>query len=1305
MPTDAPGSGRLGEFVSPAVLKSPHLTSPLSAWNEHVPFAGWIAEVLRPKTLVELGTHAGVSYFAFCEALLQTGADSRCYAVDHWKGDRHAGEYGEEVFAEVSRLNQDRYSTFSTLLRKSFDEALDDFAPGSVDLLHIDGLHTYEAVKHDFEAWLPKMSNVGVVLLHDTAEHKTDFGVYRLLEELRHTYPTFEFQHGHGLGIIAVGSVVPEPIHKLITLGDGDPNAAQMVRDLYRRLGRRLELEIELEKRQQAASELAARRRQLETVVKRLEAEKEELRAAVETAKAEVGGSRREVTNLRSSLESQSRELVGLRESLEAHRQVSQDLQTEVGAARRRIVDLETSTSWRVTKPVRWVGDLGRSLARRLRKGPSAARPAATTINRLYEDFDTRLDRATRKQIKDHLQANPALNDALVSVIMPTFNRGDIVGAAIASVIAQTHSNWELLIVDDGSTDDTASIVAGFADDPRIKYFARPRSGVGAARNHGLQAAVGEIISYLDSDNEWDPEFLSLMVAGLHLHGAEIGYSATRLIEDGAVAGYRGDVFDFEECLAANYIDINSFCHRKSISESVRFEPQIRRTNDWDFILAITHLRQVVYLPFVGAHYTQSGRTDQITAREPYLFRRLVEERHRARHEGRVKTLETFDQVLDRTPLTFAIRTAGPRDVRHLWGDHHFGVGLAQAFERLGHTAKVYYLGEGVPERTDVVMVLRGLAYYTPQPDSVNVIWNISHPDQVEFKEFDSFDIAFVASESYQRMLSHTTVRAVGSLLQATDRGRFFPHSGVERNGSLLFVGNSRKVERPSVRHAIDAGLPLVIHGSGWEGIVPKTAVRSAYLPNEEASRAYAEASAVLNDHWESMRDYGFISNRVFDALASGATVISDSFPELERVLGDRVETFTTNTDFIEVAQRALADRQINGADAALEIIEEHSLDARAASILDAVRAYLGRTNKASSQSEPSAPLPSRRRSTTTRIGVLPQVPAPGRMTSSAYVRLIQPLTSDLHRDVELTVIDPEHLDDIGGMEYVVASRTAMTDIEQAESLLRVTDGGARLAVDLDDGFHLMDDSHPQFEMYRELIPPLTLLMDEAEQLWCSTEALRDSLSLSHQAKATVLANTLDPRLWRRYRHRGRSPREPQPLELLYMGSTTHGPDLDLLLPALEQMYAELPGCFRLTVIGVAPSIPDYSWIQRLTPKNGSAYPHFATWLRTIAGDFDLAMAPLADSKFNRLKSDLKLMEYTALGLPILASPMGPYQLQDSAVLCEGVDEWYKSIHLMVTDQRALDERRIHAAHSEAVIWEERRSSIAGETILRLVST
>src|SRR6266478_4137970 len=95
-----------------------------SAWYGHVPFAHWIVGALSPHTLVELGTHNGVSYSAFCEAVVRNGLDTRCFAVDTWLGDDQAGYFGEEVYWDLRRFHDERYSAFSELLRCAFDEAL-----------------------------------------------------------------------------------------------------------------------------------------------------------------------------------------------------------------------------------------------------------------------------------------------------------------------------------------------------------------------------------------------------------------------------------------------------------------------------------------------------------------------------------------------------------------------------------------------------------------------------------------------------------------------------------------------------------------------------------------------------------------------------------------------------------------------------------------------------------------------------------------------------------------------------------------------------------------------------------------------------------------------------------------------------------------------------------------------------------------------------------------------------------------------------------------------------------------------------
>jgi SAM-dependent methyltransferase len=122
--------------------------------------------------------------------------------VDSWHGDSHTGEYGEEVWEEVDRYNRRWYGAFSHLLRTYFDEARLGFSDESIDLLHIDGLHTYAAVKHDWEAWFPRVAPGGVVLLHDIAARSRDFGVWKLWDELSPNYESFAFHHYHGLGVI-----------------------------------------------------------------------------------------------------------------------------------------------------------------------------------------------------------------------------------------------------------------------------------------------------------------------------------------------------------------------------------------------------------------------------------------------------------------------------------------------------------------------------------------------------------------------------------------------------------------------------------------------------------------------------------------------------------------------------------------------------------------------------------------------------------------------------------------------------------------------------------------------------------------------------------------------------------------------------------------------------------------------------------------------------------------------------------------------------------------------------------------------
>ncbi len=174
-----------------------------STWVDHLPFAYDIIESVRPKLLVELGAYNGLSFFAFCQSMLENNVDGVAYAIDCWEGDKHTDSYDDSIYKGVQEHAREHYRGFTYLLKMFFSEALQHFQEDSIDLLHIDGLHTYDAVKEDFTTWYPKVKPGGLVLFHDVMAKIKDFGAWKYFEELEEEHDeTFKFYHGFGLGVL-----------------------------------------------------------------------------------------------------------------------------------------------------------------------------------------------------------------------------------------------------------------------------------------------------------------------------------------------------------------------------------------------------------------------------------------------------------------------------------------------------------------------------------------------------------------------------------------------------------------------------------------------------------------------------------------------------------------------------------------------------------------------------------------------------------------------------------------------------------------------------------------------------------------------------------------------------------------------------------------------------------------------------------------------------------------------------------------------------------------------------------------------
>lgn len=209
-----------------------------SAWAGHVPFAMYLISAFKPGVFVELGVDRGTSYSAFCQAVKELQLNTKCFGIDTWRGDEHAGSRTDAVLERLRKHHDPLYGGFSSLVQSTFDGALSRFDDGSVDLLHIDGFHSYDAVRHDFETWRPKMSNRGIVLFHDSAVSEGEFGVKKYWNEVTRDMPSFEFFHSHGLGVLGVGQDLDPEMQLLF---EARADEAAKIRLFFEQVGNRIE--------------------------------------------------------------------------------------------------------------------------------------------------------------------------------------------------------------------------------------------------------------------------------------------------------------------------------------------------------------------------------------------------------------------------------------------------------------------------------------------------------------------------------------------------------------------------------------------------------------------------------------------------------------------------------------------------------------------------------------------------------------------------------------------------------------------------------------------------------------------------------------------------------------------------------------------------------------------------------------------------------------------------------------------------------------------------------------------------------
>jgi len=526
------------------------------AWHGHIPFARWLLTQAVPRRLVELGVHKGDSYCTFCETIARHGLPTKAWGVDSWEGDSHAGHYGESVYQTLKAYHDPRYGGFSTLVRSLFTDAARDVADGSVDLCHIDGLHTYEAVREDFDTWLPKMSPAGVMLFHDIAERQTDFGVWRLWQEVTERYPAFTFTHSSGLGVLAVGKAPAAAVRWLTGLPEDE---AAQVRDFFQAMGdglqqtlaiRRLEDQIVgLETRVQSQAETHHR---LQVA---LNVSVERLSEAVREAYEDIGPY---VRSLEADLERREAE--------------SREVQDKLNA-------VLSTRSWKMTAPMRVlmsgrIGPYGKALIlRTLHRLPGGSRLLEMRARLMQQAREVIAKRtgpdleaakvAFRARTDADLRALlegtgrvclPASARPRVSVVLVLWNQAAFTLACLRGLASEHDVPIEVVIVDNASTDETGALLDR-VDGARV---IRNTDNVGflKAVNQAVPETIGEHVLLLNNDAVMRPGSLLAAVRALESDtsvgavGGRIVLPNGRLQEAGSIIWRDGSCLGYARDLA-----------------------------------------------------------------------------------------------------------------------------------------------------------------------------------------------------------------------------------------------------------------------------------------------------------------------------------------------------------------------------------------------------------------------------------------------------------------------------------------------------------------------------------------------------------------------------------------------------------------------------------------------------------------------------------------------------------------------------------------------------------------------------------
>lgn len=534
-----------------------------------------------------------------------------------------------------------------------------------------------------------------------------------------------------------------------------------------------------------------------------------------------------------------------------------------------------------------------------------------------------------------------------VSVIIPVFNVEGYLRQCLESVVNQTLKNIEIICVDDGSTDNSLSILKEYAEkDNRLTLVSSEHIGTGKCRNIALSLVSGEYVGFVDPDDWIEDEYFEKLYSFSSDHTDIIFQTSRREVyvdEDREVVigtpmgnndyEFRFNIIHYSAHLWSKIFK-RSFIRKFDLKNSFT-----KRSQDLLFTFPAVLLAQEIRCLNNAHYYYRKGHKSACTvgytendAKEVFTLFSQIEQKVEHFNQNllplvkykknlmlkkiydssdeqvkriirkSVRNLYEIDfDVSNNDSRKIVICNPAPNDVSKLWwGDYWLGLDLVQGLKAKGYEVSTEYADKSncLRKKALVNITIRGIDRKVILGNStINVLYIISHPEDVSLREIGQYDIIIVGSKKESTNLKQKGFVAY-YLPQFTNLSRFFYEENNLFKTKLLFVGNAYSGIRPAVKYATKNNLPLSLYGKYWSKCVDEKYIKGEYINNNDLHKYYSNAEIILSDTNENMKARGFVPNRIYDATACKAFVISDYMPEIEEIYGDSIPMYKNEKEF-----------------------------------------------------------------------------------------------------------------------------------------------------------------------------------------------------------------------------------------------------------------------------------------------------------------------------------------------------------------------------------------------------------------------